>query len=392
MTDEHADGEHEEDPRKAYEDLRSKFGGTAADELKSGAWFAKIVQWVLETYAKKVDAEYIRKKYPGAGPANHAKKAVELASWYASLVGAASAGTVTALELSIPASAGWSTAVAVPAIASAVLGDVSLTTRVQLRAVYDLSVIHGAPLHVDDAEDCFLVFTTAMGIELAQGASEFARAVGPKIVAFNVRRMLQTGVRKALVDIIARVVGTQLAKKLTEKALMRILVPGISIPISAGMSYGFTRGILRTANKKMLRRGAVVRPLAELYQRVPALPRDAAVKSLIAVLEAPKRQDGWEEGQLDALRHTQSALELDDEAVGSLEGWFDRTPDDVVAELPQMTEKGGQALIEYLTTASALGAQAEHDAVYGAAIGKIAAGTGAAFTTASIATIRKRLA
>ena len=69
MTDEHADGEHDDDPRKAYEDLRRKFGGTAADELKSGAWFAKIIQWVLETYAKKVDAEYIRKKYPGAGPA-----------------------------------------------------------------------------------------------------------------------------------------------------------------------------------------------------------------------------------------------------------------------------------------------------------------------------------
>jgi hypothetical protein len=142
----------------------------------------------------------------------------------------------------------------------------------------------------------------------------------------------------------------------------------------------------------MLRRGAVVRPLAELYQRVPALPRDAAVKSLIAVLEAPKRQDGWEEGQLDALRHTQSALELDDDAVGCLEGWFDRTADDVVAELPRMTEKAGQSLVEYLTTASALGAQSEHDAEYGAAIGKIAAATGAAFSPANITAIRKRLA
>jgi len=231
-----------------------------------------------------------------------------------------------------------------------------------------------------------------MGIRLAQGASELVRSIGPKIVAFNVRRMLQTGVRKALIEIIARVVGTQLAKKLTERALMRMLVPGISIPISAGMSYGFTRGILRTANNKMLRRAAVVRPLAELYQREPELPRDTPVKALIAVLEAPKRQDGWEEGQLDALRHTQSALELDDDAVGRLDGWFDRTADDVVAELPRVTEKGGQALIEYLTTASALGTQSEHDAEYGAAIGKIAAATGAAFSPTNIATIRKRLA
>jgi hypothetical protein len=48
-------------------------------------------------------------------------------------------------------------------------------------------------------------------------------------------------------------------------------------------------------------------------------------------------------------------------------------------------------LIEYLTTASALGTQSEHDAEYGAAIGKNAAATGAAFSPANIATIRKRL-
>jgi hypothetical protein len=194
-----------------------------------------------------------------------------------------------------------------------------------------------------------------MGIKLSEGAGDLAKTVGPKLVAFNVRRMLRSGVRQALVKIVQKIGGRVLARKLTEKALMRLLVPGINIPISAGMNYAFTRSILTGANKRMLRRGAVVGPLAQLHHHVPELPRDAAIKALIAVLEAPGRPDGWEEGQLDALRHTQGALRLDDDAVGRLDGWFDKTPDDVVSELPSMSEKGGRALVEYLATASALG-------------------------------------
>jgi hypothetical protein len=378
--------------RKAYEDLRQKYAHTAGDELKSGDWLLRLIRWILDAHAKRVDAEYLRKRYPGAGPANHAKKAIKLASRYAALVGGTSAAAVTALESSVLATIGLDAPLAVPAIGAAVLSDLSLTTRMQLRTTYDLSAIHGAPLSTDDVEDLQLIFATAMGIKLSEGAGDLAKAVGPKLVAFNVRRMLRSGLRQALVQIVKKIAGRAVARKLTEKALMRLLVPGINIPISAGMNYAFTRSILTGANKQMLRRGAVVGPLAQLHHRVPELPRDASVKALITVLEAPGRTDGWEEGQLDALRHTQSALRLDDDAVGRLDGWFDRTPDDVIAELPSMPEKGGEALVEYLATAAALGSQSEHDAVYGKAIGKIALATRAEFAPAAIAVIRKRLA
>jgi len=383
---------YEDDPRKAYNELRQKFAGVAGAELKSGAWLVKMVQWVLETHAKEVDAAYLTRKYPGAGPVNQAKKAIGLASKYAAVVGGASATAVTALEFSIPLTAGLDTAIAVPIIGTAILADVLTTTRVQLRTTYDLSVIHGVPLDVDDVEDCYLVFTTAMGISLAEGAGDLVRTVSPKIVAFNVRKMLRAGLRGALVKMITKIAGTQASKKITEKALMRLLVPGLSIPISAGMSYAFTRSILESANRRMLRRGAVILPLAQLYQQVPDLPRDAALRALITVIEAPKREGGWDERQLDALRHTQSALKLDDDAVAVLEGWFDRTPDDVASGLPQMTERGGRLLVEYLATAAALGSQAQHDVAYAAAIGKIAAPSGAPFDAADIASIRRRLA
>jgi hypothetical protein len=111
-------GDHDddaEDHRKAYEDLRQKFTHTAGDELKSGDWFLRF-RWIFEAHAKRVDAEYLRKKYPGAGPANHAKKAIGLASRYAAFVGGTSAAGVTALELSVPLTGGLDVALAVPAI------------------------------------------------------------------------------------------------------------------------------------------------------------------------------------------------------------------------------------------------------------------------------------
>ena len=379
------------DPRKEYVDFRRKYGRTAVEDLKSGAWFIKLVQWILQTHARQVDAEYLRKKYPGAGPAHHAQKAIKLTSRYAALLGGTSAAAITALELSVPATAGLDLVVAIPAMTLAVLADVSLVTRAQLRAVYDLSAIHGAPLDMDDAEDCYLVFAAAMGIKLAEGAGEFAKAIGPKVAAYNVRRMLRSGFREGLIAIVKKIGGTELAKKITEKALMRLLVPGISIPISATASYWFTNSILKTADKRMIRRSAVIQPVVQLYRKAPELPRETAVKALIAVLEAPKRPDGWEEGQLDALRHTQSALHLDDRALKQLDGWFDRTPEDVIGDLQALPPAAGGALIEYLVTAAALGSQPEHDVAYGTAIQKLADSTGACFDMGAIATVRKRL-
>ena len=45
------------------------------------------------------------------------------------------------------------------------MGDLAVTTRIQLRGVYDLSVIHRAPLSLEDPEDRYLVFAYAMGLK-----------------------------------------------------------------------------------------------------------------------------------------------------------------------------------------------------------------------------------
>ena len=208
--------------------------------------------------------------YPGAHPSNQARKAITLAARYNGVAGGLSASAITALELS---SVGPQAVFTVPAIATTIMTDVAFSTRTQLRTTYDLSVIHRAPLSLDDVEDCYLVFLTAMGVKLHELLADVARAVGPQVVAYNIRKLLRAGLRKSLQEVLMKIGGTRLARKLTERAMMRLLVPGISIPISSGFNYYFTKQILQVANRQMIRRGAVVQPLIRLFQRQPDLEK-----------------------------------------------------------------------------------------------------------------------
>jgi uncharacterized protein (DUF697 family) len=377
------------DVLRELRELRERFREQGSKEFVSGGWFASLIGWILEAHAKNVSAEYIRRKYPGAGPINHSKKAIQLASRNASLVGGASAAAVTALELSIPSTWGLDAPLAIPAIGASIMADVALTTRIQLACTYDLSVIHGAPLLTDDADDCYFIFLAALGARAWGAAGDVAKAVGPKIIAYNVRKLLRAGLRKALVDVLTKIGGVSISRKLTERAVMEVAVPGIGIPIAAGANYLFTRSMLRIADAHMRRRGAIVQPLLRLYRENPDLSQLAAVKGLIVVLEAPRR-DGWEEGQLQALRHTQSVLAIGDDGLAKLDDWFERRPEHVIADLAPLKSGSGQALVDYVATAAAMGSS-EHDDASEAAIAPIAAHLSVPFDRRRLADIRHRL-
>jgi hypothetical protein len=372
-----------DDVRQEYEELKSHFRSTSFEDFKSGGWFFSFVQWILKEHAQKVDAAYIRQKYPGAGPHNQAVKAISLASKYASLAGGASAAAVTGMELALPTPGA---PLAVGGIAALVMADIGLTTRLQLRTAYDLSVIHRAPLSLDDAEDCYLIFLNALGIKLSELGGNLLKTVGPKVIQYNVRRLLRSGVRAVLVELISKVAGTAIARKLTEKALMRVLVPGIGIPISAAANYAFTKSMLTVADRQMRRRGFLMEPLLRLYTSDKDFPRLVVLQSLIVVMEAPKRA-GWDEDQMNALRYTQNFLSLSDEQVSELDGWFDRKVEDFALTLPKVDAKAAAALVDFLVRSAALG-EAACDKSYLEAIRAIAAGMNLSGVVCDIAAAR----
>jgi hypothetical protein len=285
------------------------------------------------------------------------------------------------------------------------MADIICTTRLQFRSVYDLSVLHRAPLLVDDAHDCLLILRSALGIVVGEAAGDLMKPVGAKVVAYNVRKLLRSGVRKFIIQLLRRILGP-IARKITEKALMRILVPGISIPLSSTLNHAFTKKMLQRAERSMRKRGAIIQPILRLYAaeresmdspavvlqsgRVSSFPRDFLIKALIGVMEAPAR-DGWDEAQMNALRYTQNALSLSDEQCAALEDWFDRKCPEIAASMPAVTAEGGRALIDFLVASAAAGDDSQCDEAYVKAINTFGAKLTIAVTRDDLNTARSAL-
>lgn len=350
--------------RRAYEEMKGRFRTTKIDDFKTGKWFAQFVHWMLKNYARTVDADYFKRKYPGACASDLVKQLVTLTSKHNAVAGGISAAGISALEL---ASFGPQVIATVPAVGSFVIADIAFCTRAQLRAIYDLSVLHGAPLSVDDADDCYFIFLAALGIELGEIAGGIGKAVGPGVVAYNVRKLLRSGLRKALQQALKKVGGTQLARKLTERAMLRLLVPGINVPVASGFNYYFTRQLLKAADRQMARRGAVVRPLVRLHSREPNLAKTFGPKLLIAIADHGDPA-GWSKLQMEALRHCQSALSLSDGDLEAFDSYFDRTVADLAKELPPGFAKGADDLLEIAHIQAAFARDASCDVAFADAI------------------------
>jgi len=231
-------------------------------------------------------------------------------------------------------------------------------------------VIHRAPLAVDDVEDCYLVFLVAMGAKLHEMGGGIGKTIGPRVVAYNMRKLLRSGLRGILQETLERIGGTWLARKLTERAMMRLLVPGVSVPISSGFNYYFTKKVLTTANATMYRRGRVVQPLVRLYKRSEELDKTAGVKVLISVVETGDA-DGWAEEQMNSLRQCQQASSLTDDDLANLENYMDRNIDQVLGELPKLSDDAASELVEFVTVVAAEYPTDRYDDQYAEAIGKL---------------------
>jgi hypothetical protein len=262
----------------------------------------------------------------------------------------------------------------VPAVVgTAVMADVGYTTMMVVRRTYDLSMIVGSPLSPDDHEDLLTIFSMAVGGTVYDTVSGGGKALGPRIVAYNARRILRMGLRRMLVEIVKRIGGSELAKKLTERALVRLAVPGVSVPIALVSNYLFIRHFLEKANKQLRKRGGTVQPLVHMYSEHPELDRTLPFKVVIAVVEAGGR-DEWDADQLDILRYAQNLLSLDDAQVEQLDRWFDRSVQSLVPEVAQVPDSVVSSLILLMIFAAAMWPDDKRDGPYAEAIHTLAFG------------------
>ena len=246
--------------------FREMFKDNPIKQVKEGTWFLKVIQLVLTEHAMKVNGEYFKKKYVGLDNERIAYRLIKTTANYTAITGGLAAVAVSAAELSTVVTGGATLSV----FAASLIGEIAYISYLQLKLVYDISVVLDARLDKDDPEDMLTIFWYALGVNIWEEVTNtVVLKVGPRGAAYLGRKALRAGIRKALTNIAAKVGGTKLAQKITEKALLKFIVPGVNVPIAAFVNNKFTTVLGERAVKSLKSRGVTIRIVDKLseYER-----------------------------------------------------------------------------------------------------------------------------
>lgn len=377
-----------DDLRATYDRLKRRFASADAGDLESGGWIGSIVQRAIDADARKVDRAALEARYGARDSDVLAEAIIRRGARRASVAAGTSAAAVTAAEVSVLVTALFDLPIVAPAVAASIAADIAFSTMQQLHSTFELSIVRGAPLSPEAADDCYIVLMSALGIEL--GEADAAEA-GKRAANHHVERVLTKQGRKILGAIAKKTAQKQIAKRASQQTVLRVIAPGIAIPISAALGFFATRSTLRFADRQMRRRAAIVRPLVALFGRAPATPHETVLAALEALMAAPLRGD-WAQGQKDALRHTRSVLGAGREGEGSTDADFAARVARVADEVAALDPGAADALFDYLVGAAALDDAASRDDDYAMVLGPIAARAGRTVERGAIAELRAQLA
>lgn len=265
--------------RVELEDLKTTAAAFSVSNIRDGSWFNKFLSAMLDRYSSEIlekgGVEYFRAKYPGHTQDQIADKLCTLATRYAALAGGASGATSSVAFAATIGTGGLGGAAAVSGAMSAIVAEMLFTTRVQIRLVYDLSVVYGYPLDVTDPEDLYRAFSLAYGLSFAAGnAGALAKAATPELARAHIRALIH-GHTQAIQAVAIRLLGPRLGRQITQKAILRTAVPVVGVVVSSSWNYVSTSGIASSARHEL---------------RARAILRDA-VRDLAVLLEAAAEED-----------------------------------------------------------------------------------------------------
>lgn len=225
----------EELGRERFEDL--------ADGIKSGEWFAKLLASALRTYSAEATPEFFATKYPGLPMDAVIDRQIALAQRYAAIEGGLTASVYTAAVAASIGTAGGASPLMAPAALTAFSVDLYYLTKLQLRLAYDMGVLYGKPADIDDPEDLYELITIAFGVKAAEVFSSAASKVAPEAVRLGVKAAIKGTTLKSLQAL------PFVGRYLLQRNLIKVGIPLIGIPLSAGINYYSTGSVAGTARQ-----------------------------------------------------------------------------------------------------------------------------------------------
>ena len=255
-----ASDEEENYVKREVERIRQFVSDLSIDDLKNGDWFVKLLAFSLNQYVTQVDATYFKGKYPNLPPDAIVDARIKMAANYAAIEGALSSAAYTGAVAATIGTGGGASPITLPAGGMSFAIDLSYTSYLQLRMAYDISVLYGVPLNINDPTDTWKLVKLAFGIKTNEVAGVAVMKGLPAFIRPLVKKIFSGATLAALKSL--PVVG----KHLLQRNIIKFTIPGVTIPVTTALNRWLTK-VAGTQAKIMLRREAQI---MEASQRIVA--------------------------------------------------------------------------------------------------------------------------
>lgn len=279
--------------RRMLSELRRLAKGYSLDEIKSGEWLARFVIDTLDPYSRKAHAEFFARKYPGRTSDQVIEELVQRAKQHAAIEGALTAGAYTAAVAAIIGTGGAVSLLSVPTGVLAFVTDLFFLTSLQLHLAYDISVLYGHPVDLDDPEEVRDILRVSLGSKPGDGLDLDPAADGIDVA--DVAQYVTRGAGK-----LSKRALSVLGKRLLRKALVKLTVPAISIPLASALNY-LSAGQTAKIARQVYRDKAWARELAPRLAAAGEEAPELLLESMVLIFSADKRADITESWLLKAV-------------------------------------------------------------------------------------------
>lgn len=228
------------------------------EDVKSGQWFIKLLQQVVQSYDRNANAEYFQQKYPGLPPDEIADILTSVTVKYATIAGAVTGAAVTANQITALSSAGMTLAL----VGGAIGAEMVYLARIQMRLILDLSVIYDLQLDPEDPEDTLMVFGYAVGVAPVAMVGKGMVVAAKGGTQYAVKKYISKATLKAIQDL-----GRRIGVRILQKSILKYTVPIASAVVGSSYNYVTTKSVGGIAKNHLKNRGKVTEELRQLVSR-----------------------------------------------------------------------------------------------------------------------------
>lgn len=206
------------------------------ESRRNGTWFFVVLKKVIESHANNVNAEYFQSKYKTAVKDTIAKKIINVNRNYSIITGATLGvgGGLFGLYAAIPAT----------------FGEIATLTYLQLRMIYDLSVIYDKPIDFNDPEEAYKIIKICLGIKMTETAKGFLAQGTKKGSEMTVGILGRRAVLRPTQDMF-NAIGIKITQRAIKNAMSKM------VPVAGALIGGSVCALIDYNSTKMVAKNSL---------------------------------------------------------------------------------------------------------------------------------------